>query len=57
MMRNGSVPQTPARTGVSLDDRQHFPGHVHDDGVGVAVGQQAGEAAAARPSGSGRSCR
>ena len=45
--RNGSVPQTPARTGVSLDDRQHLAGHVHDDRVGVAVGHQAGERAAA----------
>ena len=29
------------------DDRQHFPRHVQDDRVGVAVGHQAGEAAAA----------
>ena len=46
MMRNGSVPQTPASTGVSLHDRQHLLRHVLDDRVGVAVGQQAGEAAA-----------
>ena len=47
MMRNGSVPQTPASTGVFCDDRQHLAGHVHDDLVGVAVGHHAAEAAAA----------
>ena len=47
-MRNGSVPQTPARTGVLLHDRQHFAGHVDDDLVGVAIGHHAAEAAAAR---------
>ena len=47
MMRNGSVPQTPASTGVLLDDGQDFAGHVHDDLVGVAVGHHAGQAAAA----------
>jgi len=31
-----------------LHDGQHFVGHVHDDGVGVTVGQQPGEGAAAR---------
>ena len=40
-----------------LDDRQHLAGHVHDDRVRVAVGHQPGQRAAARPSGSGRSCR
>ena len=45
--RNGSVPQTPASTGVSLHDRQHLAGHVHDDRVGVAVRHQTGERAAA----------
>ena len=45
--RNGSVPQTPASTGVSLDDGQHLAGHVHDDRVGVAVGHQPGQRAAA----------
>ena len=47
MMRNGSVPHTPASTGVFCDDRQHLAGHVHDDLVGVAVGHHAAEAAAA----------
>ena len=47
IIRNGSVPQTPASTGVSLHDRQHLARHVDDDGVGVAVGHQPGEAAAA----------
>ena len=50
MIRNGSVPQTPASTGVSLTIGQHLAGHLHDDGVGVAVGQQAGQRAAARHS-------
>ena len=55
--RNGSVPQTPASTGVVAHDRQHLAGHVHDDRVGVAVGHHPGERPAARPSGSGPSCR
>ena len=42
------MPQTPARTGVSLDDRQDLARHLDDDRVGVAVRHQAGEAAAAR---------
>ena len=41
------MPQTPARTGVSLHDREHLAGHVDDDLVGVAVRHQAGERAAA----------
>ena len=45
--RNGSVPQTPASTGVSLHDRQHLARHVDDDRVRVAVGQEPGERAAA----------
>ena len=28
------------------DDREHFTGHLHDDGVGVAIGHHAGERAA-----------
>ena len=40
-----------------LDDRQHLAGHVHDDGVGVAVGHHARRAIRGRPCGSGRSCR
>ena len=48
MMRNGSVPQTPAKNGRVLDDGQNFAGHVHDDLVGVAVRHHAGKAAAAR---------
>ena len=47
MRRNGSVPQTPASTGVVADDRQHLAGHVHDDRVGVAVGHHAGQRPAA----------
>ncbi len=46
--RNGSVPQTPASTGTSLHDRQHLARHVDDDRVGVAVGHQPRERAAAR---------
>ena len=46
--RNGSVPHTPASTGVCVDDRNHLAGHVHHDGVGVAVGHHARERAAAR---------
>jgi hypothetical protein len=56
-LRNGSVPQTPARTGRVLDDRQDLAGHVHDDGVGIAVGHHAGEGAAAGHAESDRSCR
>ena len=47
IIRNGSVPHTPARTGVLRDDRNHLAGHVEHDGVGVAVGHHAGERAAA----------
>ena len=47
MIRKGSVPQTPASTGV-LRDGQDFAGHVHDDLVGVAVGHHAAQVAAAR---------
>ncbi len=46
MSRNGSVPLTPASTGVLLDDRQHLARHLDDDLVGVAIGHQAGERAA-----------
>ena len=42
--RNGSVPQTPASTGVS-DDGKHLARHVDDDGVGVAVGHHPRERA------------
>ena len=45
--RNGSVPQTPASTGVVPDDRQHLARHVDDDRVGVAVRHQPRERAAA----------
>jgi hypothetical protein len=31
-----------------LDDRQHLGGHLDHDGVGVAVGHQPGQRAAAR---------
>jgi hypothetical protein len=31
----------------SLHHRQDFPRHVDDDGIGVAIGQQTGERAAA----------
>ncbi len=41
--KNGSVPQTPARTGVRFDRREHLGGRLLDDLVGVAVGQQAGQ--------------
>ena len=54
---NGSVPLTPASTGVRLHHRQHLARHLLDDLVGVAVGQQARRASRARPCGSGRSCR
>ena len=47
MRRNGSVPQTPASTGVSRTTGSTSRGHVDDDRVGVAVGQQPGERAAA----------
>ena len=47
MSRNGSVPLTPASTGVLRDDRQHFAGHLHHDRIGVAIGHQPGERAAA----------
>ena len=43
---NGSVPLTPASTGVCLHHRQHLVRHLADDLVGVAVGEQAGERAA-----------
>ena len=43
MSRKGSVPHTPARTGVCLDDRKHLRRHLDDDGVRVAVGQEAGQ--------------
>ncbi len=43
---NGSVPFTPASTGVCLHHRQHLVRHLADDLVGVAVGEQAGERAA-----------
>ncbi len=46
-MMNGSVPLTPASTGVLLDHRQDLVGHLLDDLVGVAVSEQAGGAAAA----------
>ena len=46
--RNGSVPQTPASTGVSLHDRQHLAAHLHHDRVRVAVRHQPGQRAAAR---------
>ena len=45
-IRNGSVPLTPASTGVVLHHRQHLARHVHHDLVGVAVGHQPGERAA-----------
>ena len=32
----------------ALDDRQHLARHLDHDGIGVAVGEQAGERAAAR---------
>ena len=57
MSRNGSVPQTPASTGVSRTTGSTSPRHLHDDRVGVAVRHQPGQRAAARPCGSGRSCR
>ncbi len=42
----GSVPLTPASTGVCFTDRQHLERHLDDDLVGIAVGEQAGERAA-----------
>ena len=48
MIRNGSVPQTPASTGVSLTTGSTSLRHVDDDRVGVAVGQEPRQAAAAR---------
>ena len=47
MSRNGSVPLTPASTGVFVTTGQHFAGHLHHDRVGVAVGHHAGKRAAA----------
>ena len=44
--RKGSVPQTPASTGVFFTTGKHLAGHLDDDAVGVAVGHQAGERAA-----------
>ena len=44
--RNGSVAQTPARTGVLLHDRQHLGRHLDHDRVRVAIGHEAREAAA-----------
>ena len=44
--RNGSVPLTPASTGVCCHHGQHLARHLEHDLVGVAVGQQAGERAA-----------
>ena len=39
------------------DHRQDLAGHLDDDLVGVAIGQQARTASRGRPSGSGRNCR
>ena len=44
---NGSVPLTPASTGVRVATGQHLAAHLDHDLVGVAVGQEAGERAAA----------
>ena len=41
------MPQTPASTGRVAHDRQHLGRHLHDDRVGVAVGHQPGQRAAA----------
>ena len=46
--RNGSVPQTPASTGVSRTIGSTSRRHLHDDRVGVAVGQEPGQRAAPR---------
>ena len=46
MRTNGSVPFTPARTGVERDHREHFASHVLDDLVRVAVGEQSSGGAA-----------
>ncbi len=43
---NGSVPLTPARTGVLLDDRDDLVSHLLDDLVGVPVCEEARGAAA-----------
>ena len=58
MRRSGSVPMTPAMHGHVAHDRQHLAlAHLLHDGIGVAVGQHAGEAAVAGHADSGRSCR
>ena len=40
MSRNGSVPLTPASTGVFLTTGSTSPRHVEDDRVGVAIGSR-----------------
>ena len=43
MIRIGSVPHTPARTGVRLTTGSTSVGHLHHDRVGVAEGHQPGQ--------------
>ena len=47
VIMNGSVPLTPASTGVCLTTGSTSRGHLDDDLVGVAVGEQPGQRAAA----------
>ena len=55
--RNGSVPHTPASTGVSRDDRQHLAAHLHARSRWRRRRASGPPASRGRPSGSGRSCR